>query len=140
MAFQKLVSPSLGLILGIFLVSGCGAQPAEPQPEAPESTHTPIPPAATLAPLDPTATSKPQAALAGEFEVNNMSLYLECLGTGAPTILLLLGEGSTDLQAGDRPMKALQSSLAGRTMTCAYDRARRNGLTTAQDVADDLHS
>lgn len=85
--------------------------------------------------LKPTAIAKTTAALNGDFEVNGHSLYMACLGTGSPTIVLETGEGGTVSEIFD-----LQERLAKRTTTCAYDRAQTGSLRTAQDVVDDLHA
>ena len=83
----------------------------------------------------PTATAKGAVAVNGNFEVNGHSLYLACLGTGSPTILLETGEGGTVSEIFD-----FQEMLAKRTITCAYDRANTGGLRTAKDVIEDLHT
>lgn len=70
-----------------------------------------------------------------KFEVNGHSLYIQCLGSGSPTIVLETGEGGTISD-----VEGLQKRLAMRTMTCAYDRADTGGLRTAKDVVDDLHA
>jgi pimeloyl-ACP methyl ester carboxylesterase len=79
--------------------------------------------------------------MSGDFQANGHSLYLKCLGTGSPTIVMEAGNGGTVTQ-----MKDLQATLAERTTTCAYSRANlgRSGSApkprTAKDVVDDLHA
>jgi hypothetical protein len=97
-------------------------------------------------PSTETSAAKPQAAttelpeMSGDFQANGHSLYLKCLGTGSPTIVMEAGNGGTVTQ-----MKDLQATLAERTTTCAYSRANlgRSGSApkprTAKDVVDDLH-
>jgi pimeloyl-ACP methyl ester carboxylesterase len=108
---------------------------------------TPIPPTATAMPSTATSTAKPTVTvtgiteLSGSFKVNGRSLYLKCLGTGSPTIVLEASEGATVSE-----MRKLQETLAERTTTCAYDRANLGRSSsaptprTAKDVVDDLHA
>ena len=93
----------------------------------------------TIIPQTVTATSS--TGLKGKFEVNGHSLYIECLGTGSPTIVLETGEGGTV-----REFSQIQKKLAELTTTCAYDRAN-NGQSdkvatprTGKDVIEDLHT
>ena len=96
--------------------------------------------------ISPAVTSivRAQGGIAGSFEANGKSLYIQCLGTGgagAPTIVLETGEG-----AAGQAMKNLQLKLAERTMTCAYDRANTGSSSSApkprtgQNVIEDLHA
>ncbi len=91
-----------------------------------------------------TATATAQGGIAGNFEANGKSLYIQCQGqsgTGAPTIILETGEG-----APGQAMRILQLKLAARTLTCAYDRANTGSSSPApqprsgQDVTEDLHA
>jgi pimeloyl-ACP methyl ester carboxylesterase len=84
---------------------------------------------------------------------NGRSLYIECRGTGSPTVLLLSGLiGAADLwhAAGQKP-PTVYGSVARSTRVCAYDRPgtlRSDGKlgrsdpvpqpTTTQDAVDDL--
>jgi pimeloyl-ACP methyl ester carboxylesterase len=161
MNYQKWLQQALGLMLIMFFLVACGIQPPTTGFEASEATATPISPTAaaptakaTSAPISPTAaaptaeaplkvtvTATPLVAMTGTFDANGRSLYIECRGTGSPTIVLEPGEG-----AGGLAMYQLQKRLAARTTSCVYDRAN-NGRSsnasvprTAQDVVDDLHA
>jgi pimeloyl-ACP methyl ester carboxylesterase len=113
---------------------------------APEPTDAPTEPA-TAAPSAATPTAGPAVTateipeLRGSFEANGRQLYLLCLGTGSPTIVLEAHEGGTV-----SVMRKLQEELAARTTTCAYDRANLSFSgsaptpRTAKDVVDDLHA
>jgi pimeloyl-ACP methyl ester carboxylesterase len=71
-------------------------------------------------------------------DVGGRSIYLDCRGTGAPTIVLEAGMG--DGVAGWAPV---HDGMAAITRTCAYDRPGRGssdprGRHTVADAADDL--
>ena len=71
-------------------------------------------------------------------DVGGRSLYLDCRGTGSPTVVLEAGMG--DGAAGWSPV---HQGIAAITRTCAYDRAGRGssdprGRHTVGDAADDL--
>ena len=74
--------------------------------------------------------------------MNGHSLYIKCLGTGSPTIVLEAGEGG-----GVQGFGSIQRRLANLTTTCAYDRANTGRSDrdvpkprTAKDIVDDLHA
>lgn len=116
--------------------------PASDFTEATTLSPTSVPAATAI----PTFTPQTVAATIGtdlksKFEVNGHSLYIECLGTGSPTIVLETGEAGTV-----REFNQIQKKLAELTTTCAYDRAN-NGQSdkvatprTAKDVIEDLHT
>ena len=130
------------LLIALFVVTAC-----TPESEVLEVVAAPSSPSAASLPTVkptialPTATATPIAELSGNFEVNGHSLFIKCLGTGSPTIVLEAGEGGTVQGFG-----SIQNKLAKQTTTCAYDRAN-NGRSdrgvptprTAKDVVDDLH-
>jgi pimeloyl-ACP methyl ester carboxylesterase len=99
-----------------------------------------IAPAGAAAPSGAAATTA-QGGITGNFAANGKSLYIQCLGTGVPTIVLETGEG-----APGTVMRNLQLRLAERTMTCTYDRANTGSSSsapkprTAQDIVEDLHA
>jgi pimeloyl-ACP methyl ester carboxylesterase len=73
-------------------------------------------------------------------DVGGHALFIDCRGSGSPTIVLESGMG--DGVAGWAPV---HDELAGTTRTCAYDRAGRGGsdprdLHTVADAADDLRT
>jgi pimeloyl-ACP methyl ester carboxylesterase len=149
---RKLFRITLPLAAMAIILAACGASAASPIPatetaSAAVATAAPIPPTATAVPSAATATAIPQAAatevpeMRGNFEANGRSLYLLCMGTGSPTIVLEAHEGGTV-----SVMRKLQERLAARTTTCAYDRANLSFSgsaptpRTAKDVVDDLHA
>lgn len=127
----------LVLILGQFILGACAAQTSIPTivsvtQKVPTAT---IPPSVVPTVPESTPTAKMAVGVNGSFEVNGHSLYLACLGTGSPTIVLETGEGGT---VSD--MLGFQQLLSSRTTTCAYDRAVTGDLRTAKDVIEDLHT
>jgi len=116
--------------------------PASDIMEATTLSPTSVPSATAIPTLIPqTVAATTGTNLKGKFEVNGHSLYIDCLGTGSPTIVLEIGEGGTD-----REFSQIQKKLAELTTTCAYDRAN-NGQSdkvatprTAKDVIGDLHT
>jgi pimeloyl-ACP methyl ester carboxylesterase len=130
-------------IVAILLVTACAPQSLSTT-QASEPTVT-VPPAvqpasATVPAVEPTIAST-STSPKDEFEVNGHSLYIKCLGTGSPTIVIETGEGGNVSEVSQ-----IQKTLATRTTTCAYDRAN-NGRSdsaptprTAKDIAEDLHA
>jgi pimeloyl-ACP methyl ester carboxylesterase len=78
---------------------------------------------------------------AGErFDIGSRSLYLDCRGTGSPTVILEAGSGSDSAT-----WAAVHDELATMTRTCAYDRAGRGRSDprprhTLADAAADLEA
>jgi len=54
------------------------------------------------------------------FDIGERSLYLDCRGSGSPTVVLEAGSGSDSAT-----WAAVHDAIAGTTRTCAYDRAGR---------------
>ena len=85
----------------------------------------------------------PMTAAVGDgrrVDVGGHALYIDCRGSGSPTIVLESGMG--DGVVGWAPV---HDELAGTTRTCAYDRAGRGGSDardrhTVADAADDLRT
>jgi pimeloyl-ACP methyl ester carboxylesterase len=81
--------------------------------------------------------------LDGLFDVDGHQMYLSCVGTGSPTVVL--ESGLSDPAA---PWFGLEGAIAPFARVCSYDRPNTAGgasdpvpsLRTAQDVADDLHT
>jgi pimeloyl-ACP methyl ester carboxylesterase len=78
----------------------------------------------------------------GPVDIGGRSLYLECRGVGAPTVIL---EGGLDT-AATQQFVPIVPGIARFTRVCAYDRANL-GLSdtaptprTVADLADDLHA
>src|SRR5918998_262685 len=81
---------------------------------------------------DATPTAAASTAASGDFaglvDIGGRSLYLECRGTGSPTVVLVAG-GSTsgrywtdDLLHPDAPRRMVLPGVAESTRVCAYDR------------------
>lgn len=93
---------------------------------------------ASAMPSSPTA-SRP-AMVSGTFEVNGRHLFIDCIGSGSPTIILEAGESQTSTE-----MEGLKEALAGEATVCSYDRANTGQSDpaptprTARDLVDDLH-
>ena len=74
-------------------------------------------------------------------DVGGHKLYLNCVGSGSPTVVLEPGAGATSSQLG-----WIAPAVAAQTRVCVYDRAGRGWSETAdspQDgaqIATDLHT
>ncbi len=85
--------------------------------------------------------SQKNKAPKGSFDLpNGRSLYIECRGSGSPTVVFEVG-----LEEPISDVSYVQDTLAREYMTCAYDRAN-NGQSgeapiprTAGDVVNDLN-
>ena len=103
----------IGLILvAAGLLVGCTSQ----------VQTTTSPPTNSVTPDEPTQSSSPASTAApfGSFAVDGeRKLFIQCMGSGSPTILMEAGGGDGSL-AWPRSMFA---GLAEQTMVCAYDRA-----------------
>jgi pimeloyl-ACP methyl ester carboxylesterase/predicted small lipoprotein YifL len=134
-SFARVVRP-LVLATTLAVLAGCG-QTGEPS--------TTVPTESSLTPPASSPTAEPgDGAIHGTFDVGGHELFMDCAGTGAPTVVMLHGiiweSGfGGDSIAWDATRKALT------TRTCAYD--RRNvglseqvpGTSTAIDAVEDLH-
>jgi pimeloyl-ACP methyl ester carboxylesterase len=87
------------------------------------------------------ASHNPHPAAGATFDVGGHRLYLECSGTGSPTVLLANGFGEhTPSWAWITP------AVARDTRVCAYDRAGQGWSGSASDpqdavqIATDLHA
>jgi pimeloyl-ACP methyl ester carboxylesterase len=89
---------------------------------------------------------KPEVTLVGigsgeMIDIGRRHLYMECVGTGSPTVVLEAGQGGTS-----RNWTAVLPELGRTTRTCAYDRAGlgdsdalpRGGVRDADDEIADL--
>ena len=93
-----------------------------------------------------TPSPSPSVTVSGEAEgrlidIGGRGLYLECMGTGSPTVILEAG------MTGDhRTWEQVQPALAASTRVCAYDRANiapsdpAPTPRSAEDAVDDLHT
>ena len=74
------------------------------------------------------------------FDIGDRSLYLDCRGSGSPTVVLEAGSGSDSAT-----WAAVHDAIAATTRTCAYDRAGRGrsddrGEHTLADAVADLRA
>ncbi len=129
------------LVLLVAAIGIAACQTAVPGGSAPESAS------ASQAPLSPTespstgteaASPSDDARIAGLIDIGGRSLYMECRGTGAPTILFLHGYG------GRARHGYHLFNYADRQMVCTYDRAHMgesdpvDGIQSGADIVDDL--
>lgn len=117
---------------------------------SPSATSTTVPnvapgasaSAVAASPLQSTApTASEVARIAGNFDIGDgRTLYLECIGSGSPTILLEAGDGSTGASNWGRVLPG----LVNETRSCTYDRAglgrssAATGCRQLDDILDDL--
>ena len=80
------------------------------------------------------------SAIKGSFDIGGRSLYLECTGTGTPTIVMDAGLGNSHTT-----WAKVVPDVRGADRTCTYDRANIGASDkaptprTSSDVVDDLH-
>lgn len=130
-------SPSIAFVLALALaLASCS--PAGTEAERSASTASQSAQAAPSAGSGTPQSSPPAAGQA--VDIGGRTLYIECRGTGSPTVILEAG------LAGDhRTWERVQPALADSTRVCAYDRANippsdsAPKPRTAQDAVDDLH-
>ena len=88
-----------------------------------------------------TTQATPGSEISGSFSIGDRSLFLECRGSGGPTVVLDHGQDGSGID-----MIGLQYELAKDSFVCRYDRA---GLgqsdpvpfpRTAADAVADLHA
>jgi pimeloyl-ACP methyl ester carboxylesterase len=83
----------------------------------------------------------PGAEIRGTFDIGDRSLYLECAGSGSPTVVLEHGQGGSRLD-----LASLQRALENDALVCIYDHAGQGQSDpaplprTAADVVADLHA
>jgi pimeloyl-ACP methyl ester carboxylesterase len=101
------------------------------------------------------ATGDVSGAFAGRIDTGGgRRMYLECRGTGSPTVVLVAGlkASADDWNITEATAPAVFSGIANATRVCAYDRpgtpvgeqpSRSDPVrqpTTAADAVDDLHA
>jgi pimeloyl-ACP methyl ester carboxylesterase len=119
--------------------------------------------AASIAAQDTAPSARPaaQGDFASLVDIGGRRLYLECQGTGSPTVILETGYGgggdgwSQDLLEPETPRSMVLPAVAGFTRVCAYDRpgtlllrdavhpSRSDPVPmprTAEDLVADLHA
>ena len=86
-------------------------------------------------------TASPIARIESTFTIGDgQKLYLRCIGSGTPTILLEAGDGDS----GTNGWRLVDGKLSAHTRTCVYDRAglgrssAATGCRQLVDILDDL--
>lgn len=115
---MKIILSCLALVMSSVLVACGGTAPAAPTQAAPTASSTPTASATSTATIDANLPPEIPNAVKGKFMANGKSLYIECVGSGSPTIVLENGEG---MQSS--AMLPFKEKLAKRMTTCVYDRA-----------------
>ena len=88
----------------------------------------PLPVLAQSATPEVAAAVPESGDFAGLVDIGGRKLYLECHGTGSPTVVLVAGGGSSarywtdDLHSSDDPRQMVMPGVAKATRVCAYDR------------------
>lgn len=136
------IARSLAALLACGLLTACGGSSTEaPSADAPTTSAAEGSPSSSVQAspsVAPSTTTTPQAG--GLVDIGDgRSLWLECTGTGSPTVLLESGLG------GDhRTWERVQPRLAESSRVCTYDRAgigESDPATTprtAVDAVEDL--
>lgn len=139
--------PSI-LLLGVglaLLVGACGGNQAD-QPEA-VTTTSPNDSATTTSVAGDSTTTDLAEGVAGLFDVGSgISLYLECEGSGPPTIVYMHGSIDDPGFSATGSSSAIRSSLGGHYRFCSHE--RRNvgrsddvdGYFTGVTAVEDLHA
>ena len=66
----------------------------------------------------------PQPSLPGQrVDVGGYRLYIECIGSGSPTVIFEAGQGGAAATAPLGGATAIRQAIAAETRVCAYDRA-----------------
>ncbi len=128
------IRTTIGLGLLALLLSSC----SDDQDHASDKSEPATPGSAVVE-----TTTAPTDSIGGTFDVgDDRHLYLECYGSGSPTILFEAGGGDN---SGTWPFEALLEPLQQQTRTCAYDRAGTgasspppNRPRTMKDINSDL--
>jgi pimeloyl-ACP methyl ester carboxylesterase len=99
-------------------------------------------------PSTPPSTPPPPQLPGQKYDVGGYKLYLECAGSGSPTVIVEAGSGTGTATTNLPGWRAFRESLAGETRVCAYDRAglgasdpRPSSIAqTGARYADELHA
>jgi Alpha/beta hydrolase family len=117
-------------VVAIFALAGCS-----------QATSSTSPPSSSPPGEESPASPSASESISGLFDANGRTLYIECLGTGIPTVVLEAGQG---VPRAD--LAGLQEAVSQLTTTCSYDRANTGQSGEAptprssQDVIDDVRS
>ena len=111
--------------------TGCGGSSAD---DAVPGSRMPT----SSVPASPSTTPN---SIDGLVTADGHGLYIECAGTGSPTIVFLHGIGGNRTHG-----TPLLSEFSSRTRVCIYDRANMGlsdkvpGVLTGADAVEDLHA
>ena len=125
--------------LAVLAILGCTTS-ADPGSAAPTTRTDPPSVVPTSTPAEPTEAAT-AAPVEQSIDVGGRSLFIECTGSGSPTVILEAG-----LTGDHRTWNRVAPVLDGATRVCSYDRANvgasdpAEGTRTAQDIVDDLHA
>jgi pimeloyl-ACP methyl ester carboxylesterase len=121
------------LVLACATVAGCADSSDDKS-----GAGSPSPSSSASTPAD-SASAPVDSGPSGLFEVGDRQLYLECVGSGRPVVVLEPGQGD-----GRSTYATVQDQLAEVTTVCTYDRANvgQSGPAptprTSLDVVEDL--
>lgn len=124
-AIRRPATAVAGSMLSLILLAACAAQLDRQSPPTTVVRSSPSP-----------------SATAGQMvDIGGRSLYVECQGSGSPTVVLEAG-----LNGDHRTWEAVRPELSDSVKVCAYDRANISpsdsapGPRTAADAVDDLNA
>ncbi len=131
------------LCLAVAMAACTGSASTSPIASAPPTVSASVP--ATGSALPPSAAPSPSAlgeTLSGTYPVGGNDVFIECHGTGSPTVVIEAG-----LNQDSTPWSGVVRDLAATSRTCRYDRAgigrsqvRNSGAeVSVGDRAVDLH-
>ena len=91
-------------------------------------------------PVSPAPTPTLEGSISGRFDIGGRSMFIECRGTGSPTLIFMVGTDAPRTQ-----LRSIEDRVMGRSVrVCDYDRAgdgQSDPSRTPQtvlDVVDDL--
>ena len=128
------------LIAGVVLGLGACSSSSEQEPTGDKKPTT----SSAKASLSETEAdeSPAEGAIEGTFDIGPRELYLDCVGTGSPTVVLEAGDGVPSAVMGD----VFEQEFADRVRVCSYDRANTGQSEggaprprRAAEVVSDLH-
>ncbi len=123
------------LVLACVAVGGCADSSGDRSDRGSASAATSADPAST------SASASVGRGPSGLFEIGDRQLYLECVGSGRPVVVLEPGQGDSR-----STYAAVQDQLAAVTTVCTYDRANVGQSDpaptprTSMDVVEDLRA
>ncbi len=133
---QVIVALVMVLVVAAQYGAGASATPSRSSPTTRPRETLPVLPA----PPRPIVAPDALPSVSGTFDVGGYALFIACVGSGRPTVVLDAGLG----WASDE-WDAIMPDLAAITRVCAYDRASLGKseaspwLRTAEQMADELH-